>query len=400
MSEDVLKRIYRLLEIQIGHNPTTLHRDIGVRALKERMSATRCEDPSNYYEFLITHPDELQQFIELIVVPETWFFRDLPSLEFTVNYCIEKWISQKFPVRILCAPCSTGEEAYSLAMLFHEKNIPSTAFKIDAVDISKNALLDASLAIYGKNSFRTKDLEFRNTYFMEVDDGYLLHPNMRKSVDLIHANLCNPEFYENRLPYHVILCRNLLIYLQPQAQKALLHLFRKVMHKHSVLILSPSESEVARKEGFVPIDQRRYCAFLRPGSPKNGNFHEEGERSKEELKLPAQEASVVRRDRKVLLQEAQKMADHGEFSHSLDKCYEILEEIGPDIEVFFLIGVIQQATGNDAEAGEYFKKTIEFDPHHAKALVYLSLLADTKGDREAAAAYMQRAKKSPSSKRD
>lgn len=402
MAEEIIDRIYRLLETRIGHNPHTLHRDVGVRALKERMEATGHESAQKYYDFLINHPEELQEFIEQIVVPETWFFRDRLSIDYAVQYCIDKWIHQKLPVRILCAPCSTGEEAYSLAMLFNEKNILPNYYSIDAVDISKKALLDASLALYGKNSFRGKDIGFRDTYFMEVEGGYLLHPTLRKSIQLTYGNLCDPEFYEGRPLYQVIFCRNLLIYLTPESQRSLLQLFSKVLLKNGILILSPSETEIARKEGFVPIDHRKYCAFLRPGSSASHPHREKKEQVDPFLEQASEkEEDASKKQLKTkLLKEARTLADNGEFVHALDNCFEILEKVGSDSEVFFLMGVIQQAMGRDGEAEDYFLKTIELDPQHGKALVYLSLLADTKGDKDAAAAYKRRAKEASSQKGD
>jgi chemotaxis protein methyltransferase WspC len=387
MAEEILDRIYRLLETDIGHNPHTLHRDVGVRALSERMVATGCETPQKYYDFLLLHPEEMQEFIEQIVVPETWFFRDRQSLDFTVDCCLEKWIHHKMPVRILCAPCSTGEEPYSLAMLFHERSIPTNQYLIEAVDISKKALLDASLAIYGKNSFRTKEMDFRDIYFMPVEGGYFLHPGIRKSVQLTYGNLCDPKFYEGRAPYHVIICRNLLIYLTPNAQRTLLQMFSKMLLKNGILILSPSETEIARKEGFIPVEHRKFCAFLRPGSPV---AHPPDKKERKSLELKDLEDDKSEEKAK-LLREAKTYADHGEFALALDNCFEILEKMGPDPEVFFLMGVIQLALNQDGEAEVYFLKTIELNPEHRKALVYLSLLADTKGEKGAAAEYKRRA---------
>jgi chemotaxis protein methyltransferase WspC len=187
-----------------------------------------------------------------------------------------------------------------------------------------------------------------------------------------------------------------LIYLSISSQKALLQMFSKMLLKNGLLILSPSEAEIARKEGFIPIEHRKYCAFLRPGSALPHLTH------KSESKLLEVEAAArkLEQEEKVkaeaktkLLKEAKTFADHGEFALALDNCFEIIEKIGPDPEVFFLMGVIQLALNQDGEAEVFFLKTIELNPEHGKALVYLSLLADTKGDKNGAAEYRQRAQR-------
>lgn len=396
MPQHILKRIFRLLESKIGHNVSALHEDVWLRALEERIAVTHCKDSSEYYELIITHPTEFQEFVELIVVPETWFFRDRVSLDFIVNYCKEKWIRHNTAVRILCAPCSTGEEPYSLAMLFHENNIASKYYSIDAVDISKKALIQANLAIYGKHSFRGKDITYRETYFMKSENGLELLPQIRQQVHLAYGNLSDPGFFEERPPYHVIICRNLLIYLNAFSQKLLMQNFKKIMLKNGILVVSPSESEIARKEGFVPLEHRKYCAFMRPEGmkPKVLVQDVQGESLKaDSLDLGALSDTTKKNHDAQLLIEAQNMADHGEFQHALDNCFAFLKKVGPHAETFFLIGVIELALGNDSEAETYFTKTIELDSKNAKALVYLSLIADTKGDREASAKYQQRAKK-------
>ena len=401
MTEEVLKRIFRLLETRIGHNAQSLHKDVWTRALRERMAMTGIGDPEAYYQNLITHPNEFQEFVEQIVVPETWFFRDRVSSEFVVDYCWEKWIRHKHPVRVLSAPCSTGEEAYSLAMLFHQKAIPANYVNIDAVDLSKRALIRADLAVYGKNSFRGRDMSFRDAYFSLIDTGLQLNRNIRRQVHLSYGNLCDPHFPDEKLHYNIILCRNLLIYLSQYAQKNLVNMFRKLLVKGGVLVVSPAESEVVRREGFIPVGHAKYSAFLAPDTVKNIgskvaassiNLEKESSKAHESEKALLKTGKHFVRGGE-LLQEASKLADEGHFTEALETCLAFLQKAGPHAEAYFLAGVIQQALGEDNEAEKYFFKAVYLDPQHVNGLIYLSLLADKRGEKEKAELYRQRAKK-------
>lgn len=388
IAQDLMTKIFEWMELKIGLNRFSLHPGVLENALKERMTHTKLETPIEYWQYLLSHPKEQQEFIELMVVPETWFFRDRSTLEFAVHYLIDKWIVHHRPVRVLSAPCSTGEEAYSIALLFQEAGILYKNYTIEGADISKKAVLQATRGVYGKNSFREKDPYLQNTYFLPQEGGVALSPEWKKSVHFSYGNLCEPGFFVNREPYQAIICRNLLIYLSSDHQKVLLQRFKKILDKNGILIVSGSESEIVRKEGFSPIGNRKFCAFTvstsSSPSPKTPVPRKE---------IATEEPSPPSKKRVDLLKEAQRLADKGEYSHALETCFRFMGKYGPEGDAYFLVGVIQHAMGNDEESERNFLKAVELEPTHEKALVYLSLLADTKGDREAAALYRARTQK-------
>ena len=129
-------------------------------------------DLQTYLRRLQTSLAELEELIELVVVPETWFFSDRKPFTFLEHYVKSEWLPNRNNgiLRLLSIPCSTGEEPYSLAMLLLNAGLTPDKFRIDAVDISKKALLKATNAVYNQNSFRGEDLPQRERYFQQTAD--------------------------------------------------------------------------------------------------------------------------------------------------------------------------------------------------------------------------------------
>ena len=129
------------------------------------MNARNEPDVNAYYHEVLHSGPELNKLIEEVIIPETWFFRDskpFQSLDTLVKKKYIKTIASGKKLRILSAPCSTGEEAYSIAMVMINNGLTSNQFHIDAIDISNRNIEIASIGIYGLNSFRGGDLGFRD----------------------------------------------------------------------------------------------------------------------------------------------------------------------------------------------------------------------------------------------
>src|SRR5262249_28978799 len=138
---------------------------------------------------------EIQELIETVVVPETWFFRDAKAFEVLAEFVVHEWLpaSPQGSLKILSGPCSTGEEPYSVAMALLDVGMPAHRFTIDAVDISARAVAKAKAGVYGANSFRGQSLEFRERYFEETAIGYTLKRSVCRSVAFHQSNLLSAE---------------------------------------------------------------------------------------------------------------------------------------------------------------------------------------------------------------
>lgn len=254
--EDLLKRKIGLDILSIG--PATLD-----GAIRRRMNAAGTSDEFQYLSLVRTSEEELNELVEEVIVPETWFFRNEHAFQLLGSYA-RQWFhasSRKDKLRILSVPCSTGEEPYSIAMTFIQMGLPAHAYRIDAVDISKKTLQRAKRAIYGKNSFRGQNLSFRNTFFQSVGEDFHLLPAVCEKVRFRRDNLLKSDHLHLQESYEVIFCRNLFIYLEESARRKIIELLRNLLIDHGLLFVGPAETGRILGAGFEPAPPVKAFAY-------------------------------------------------------------------------------------------------------------------------------------------
>lgn len=149
----VLAAFENLLKQTMGLDATSIGSSAIERAVQERLSACHLKDPDSYWERVRSSETELQELVEAVVVPETWFFRNPEAFAALVRLVREEWLPShpEGVLRLLSLPCSTGEEPNSIAMALLDAGFPANRFDIDAIDISARALARAQLGLYGRN---------------------------------------------------------------------------------------------------------------------------------------------------------------------------------------------------------------------------------------------------------
>ncbi|MEG3860885.1 CheR family methyltransferase [Microcoleus sp. herbarium12] len=431
--------IEALLRQKIGLDAMTVGSNTITRAVNRRMADCGLTDLNIYLTKLQTSPPELEELIETVVIPETWFFRDREPFVFLSRYAISEWLPQNAgrALRVLSLPCSTGEEPYSIAIALLEAGLNPINFSIDAADISKVALKKAARGVYGKNSFRSKNLDFRDRYFTGLaGDLYQLNESVRRKVNFIHGNILDSYFLFGQLPYDAIFCRNVLIYFDQPGRTQTVELLNRLLKPAGILFLGHSESGQKLPPKFVSVRHSLAFAYRKtdiPDSPQvqvkkeqtNISYsrmvrefkHVENTQNIRSDKLPSIHSKSSTSDRKYPIEgknsgilpvraiapkadsgkstspdldAARHLADRGQLQEAAKLCETYLSQNRTNADAYVLLGQIYQATGDRQQAEQSFQKATYLKPDHYEGLIHLALLKEERGDRVGAAIVRQR----------
>jgi chemotaxis protein methyltransferase WspC len=374
------------------------------RCIKKRLKELDLESQRQYLRILQKDKEELNRLIEEVVIPETWFFRGPETFIVLGNL-----ISQHFdrlagrPIRILSIPCSSGEEPYSIVMTLLDSGWSNHGFHVDAVDISSRAIDKARRAVYTKNSFRNKDLVFRDKYFVQQEGTYVLDKEIVQKVHFVCGNVLDPASLENLGCYDIIFCRNILIYLDQEAQKRTVSVIEGLLSPRGFLFVGTAEAYIYLSRGFFPVDQRNCFVMSRDTGKKNSSIQQEAgqeptEREKgrkkinlvEERKTPLLQVLPSIASSEVRLREARALADKGELEAAAKLCLETILKVGPCAEAHHLLGIIDGFNGNIDGAIMHMKKALYLQPDHQDSLILLLYMSKRKGDRKAVENYRRR----------
>ncbi len=254
MEPDQQNAIECLLQGRIGMDPASVGWRGIENAVRNRMVELGLQDISRYRGLLQNSKEEWDAFVEDVIVPETWFFRDREPYHYLRRFAGD-WPERRGPVRILSLPCASGEEPYSIAMTFLDAGFAPDRFRIDAIDISRRALQKAVAGVYGRNSFRGSDLLFRNRYFKTMADAYRLNPEVRNAVRFAYGNLL--ESRTSIKAYDIIFCRNLLIYFSRDARKKAICILDEFLKPDGLIFTGHAEAGVMLSSAFESIQPFR-----------------------------------------------------------------------------------------------------------------------------------------------
>ncbi|HIJ22860.1 MAG: PAS domain-containing protein [Gammaproteobacteria bacterium] len=220
------------------------------RRIERRMTVNQVDDYAHYLNHIAHHPEEVRTLFNELLIGVTRFFREKETFERLREQVIPEIFkaadsrnpNRQEAVRIWVAGCSTGEEAYTLAMLFQDyiecENIERD-FKIFATDLDKRSLDVASTGCYSESIVADIPSHLLQKYLSNDKEGYQVSEALRKRVIFAHHNLAtDPPFSRVDL----ISCRNLLIYLQNSLQQRVMELFGFALYQNSYMLLGSSET--------------------------------------------------------------------------------------------------------------------------------------------------------------
>jgi chemotaxis methyl-accepting protein methylase/archaellum component FlaC len=241
-----LEKILILLRSHSGHDFSFYKSNTLYRRIERRMGIHRIDKIASYIRYLQENPQELDLLFKEMLIGVTSFFRD-PSVWKLLQDETLPTILAAHPggtLRAWVAGCSTGEEAYSLAIAFKEvmeKLKPKKIFKLQifASDLDRDAIDKARQGFFLENISADVTAEQLRRYFTKENNGYRVRTEIREMVIFsTHSLILDPPF--TKLDF--MSCRNLLIYLTPEMQKKLLPLFHYCLNPGGVLVLGSAET--------------------------------------------------------------------------------------------------------------------------------------------------------------
>ncbi|OJW25888.1 MAG: hypothetical protein BGO49_22025 [Planctomycetales bacterium 71-10] len=412
---DPLRDIDAILSERLGLDRASIGPGMVPRAARARMRAVGLVEPSAYAELVASCPAELQELVDEVTVPESWFFRDGLPFAFLQGLAREGWTARpaREPLRILSLPCAGGEEPYSIAVTLDEAGLAPSRYRIDAVDVGARRLDYARRGVYSRNALRGVGADRVARWFRERDDGFEIDLAIRARVHFRVGNVLDPALLADAPRYDVVFCRNLLIYLSRDARARAEANLDRLLAPDGVLVVGHADTLGASEAGraFVAASGRGTFAYRRrkPGEvapapkPAEAALPAPPPRPRPlSLAPPAPTAPTPPpspptasppEDPRPLLEQATEHANAGRFGQALACCEREVRRAGPSAAAFALMGGIHQAAGRRSEAEGCFHKAIYLDPAHDEALLALALLAEGRGDRDAAAGFRRRAER-------
>jgi two-component system, chemotaxis family, CheB/CheR fusion protein len=256
-SGNVLQKVFFLLHSHTGHDFSLYKQNTINRRIERRMAVTQIDHIEDYILYLQKTPLEIETLFRELLIGVTNFFRDPQAFELLKEHVIPKLFqSSDATVRIWVPGCSTGEEAYSLAILLREHaDELKSSFQIQvfATDIDAEAIEKARTGLYPDNIAADVSVEHLLRHFTRDDNSYRIRKNIRDMMVFSKQDvLKDPPFSKIDL----ISCRNLLIYLGAELQKKLILLFHYALNRDKFLFLGDSETIGEFGNLFSMVDKK------------------------------------------------------------------------------------------------------------------------------------------------
>ena len=257
-----LEKIIMLLRAYTGNDFSLYKKNTVYRRIERRMSVHKVDKISSYVSFLNNNPKEIEILFKELLIGVTNFFRDPALWEKLKETIIPDVLSSLEPGSILRAwvpGCSTGEEAYSLAMVFKEaleKVTPHGGFSLQifATDVDNEAIEIARKGAFPASIVENVSQERLKRFFVKTDNGYFINTEIREKVVFAQHNIImHPPFTK----IDFLSCRNLLIYMEPELQKKMIGLFYYSLNPEGIMLLGSSETLGSQSPLFTSIDSKQ-----------------------------------------------------------------------------------------------------------------------------------------------
>ena len=330
--ETDLPEVMQLIEKQCGQDFSNYKSATILRRISKRMSFLNYETFREYLNLLRSSPEECGFLSKEFLIGVTRFFRDPVAYTILKNEVLIPLVKKKEEneiIKLWVTACSTGEEAYSIAILLNdvlESLNKTNEVKIFASDIDAEAIEFASKGSYSEDALKEVDSDLVGKYFKKTGTQYTVIPSIRKQIVFARHNILkDPPFIKNDL----VSCRNMLIYMNAILQRRVVSTLQFALNTGAYLFLGPSESPITPNSGFDEISTKWkiYRKNKQQHNYSPDRFPvQDGKKKKTDAKMPAQKSPA-----KNELQESFKdilVSKFGFAAIYIDQQFEIKEATG------------------------------------------------------------------------
>lgn len=409
MEEALLKRARVLIAQRMGLLVREQDDAVLRNVLAERVKALHLSGAAQYCQLLDADADirhEQDELAILLTTGETYFFRDSGQHALLRNRILPELLERQKTERLLriwCAACSSGEEAYSLAILLDELISDQSQWNILILgtDINPGAIEKARQGIYTEWSFRGMSSELRQHYFHPHKNSWVLDPTVRNRVTFRTGNLVAdgfPDYAADLCNMHLIMCRNAFIYMAPPTVSLIADKFTETLNEGGMLITGHGElyahhlgklrARVFPESIIYQKVSRPFClptptpaAKMPPAAPeKPATLFPGIQTTGAAAPTPQAAAEICRKTTASEMQQAWQDANQGHRERAARSCSEMVAKNPLVAEPHYLLALLAQERGGFAEAKELLKKVIYLDPNFIAAYLDLGDLYAREGE--------------------
>ena len=257
------ERFRNLIYDESGIHFSSTNRSILESRLKERLKRSGLETIDDYFQLIRRSEEELKILLDSVTTNLTRFFRNTAHFQTFEHFVIPDLIQRKrsrgdTKLRIWSAGCSTGEEPYTIAMILKEILPREFTFEIVASDISLKSVMIGKEGYYSDNRMNGIPPGYLSTYFTRMEGGYQIKDELKQHIRFDYHNLKNDSGLRN---LDIVFCRNVLIYFDEAAQKAVVNRFYDALAEYAYLYIGHSESLFGMGTRFEFVKTDWACVY-------------------------------------------------------------------------------------------------------------------------------------------
>ena len=372
--------LLRLLQHRIGLDAQSLGERVVNDALAESRTALGVADDEALYGRALVDPQAFGEVVERFVVSESWFFRAGDQYADLVRFANEQ--RSRRPLRVLCLPCASGEEAWSAAITLVEAGLSADDIEVLGIDVSRTAVARAQAGVFRSSALRGRSMV--DVWMQTRAGGFAIASSIRRCARFRVGNALDPNLLDPSERFDVVFCRNLLIYLHPEARTRVLKTLLAALEPGGLFFAGQAEvlntvgSDLRPYEGGCPLSYLREATLpttarhptaTRPPAVGSAAANRQPQQARVApvVVVPPMELS------------AQTLADAGRLEEARAACGRRLERHPEDIETLFLLGLVESARADLGAADAAFARVCYLDRNHIPAMDHRIALAERLG---------------------